>query len=155
MTKLSEEQLKLAIDGLDLSMIVNKMISDQGWTCKDAEKACQLYRNFLFLSAKYPEKRLPPSEDVDEVWHNHVLATKKYMAECDAIFGKYMHHYPYFGIDKKTDLTDLGNAFMETQRLHKEEFGEYIYEIRGWGKKLASCLRMLCKVEGRPARPNI
>ena len=148
----SEEQLKNAIVSLEFSMIINKMVSHQGWTRSDAGEACQLYRNFLFLSAKYPEKRLPPSEDVDEFWHNHILDTRKYIADCNAVFGEYFHHYPYFGIDKKTNFSDLGSAFSEVQHLHHEEFGDYIYEIRGQWEKLVSVFKQFCKVGGRPPR---
>lgn len=154
MTK-SVEQLKQTIENLDLSMIINKMVSHQGWSRKDAEEASQLYRNFLFLSVKYPEKSLPPSEEIDEFWHNHILDTKKYVIDCDLVFGKYLHHYPYFGIDGKTNMGDLGGAFSETQRLHHETFGEYVYEIRGRCKKLASFFRRLCKVDGRPQRATV
>lgn len=117
------------------------MVSHQGWSRKDAEEVCRLYRNFLFLSAKYPDKRLPPSEDVDEFWHNHILDTQKYRLESEAIFGRYFDHYPYFGIDEKTNMNDLSCAFSETQRLHQEEFGEPIYEIRCRFKRLVSFLK--------------
>ncbi len=148
MTK-SEEQLKQTIGNLDFSMIISKMVSHQGWSRKDAEEVSQLYRNFLFLSAKYSDKRLPPSGDIDEFWHNHILDTEKYAQDCDAIFGRFFHHYPYFGIDEKTNQTDLGDAFSDVQRFHHLEFGDYIYEIRGWRKKLASSLKLLLKIAGR------
>lgn len=140
MTK-SIEQIRETIENLDFSMIIGKMVSHQGWSRKDAEETCRLYRNFLFLSAKYPDKRLPPSEDVDEFWHNHILDTRKYRPECEAIFGRYFDHYPYFGIDEKSNMNDLDCAFSETQRLHQEEFGQPIYEIRGRFKKLVSFLK--------------
>lgn len=134
------------IMNLDFSMIINKMVSHQGWSKKDAEEVCRLYKNYLFLCVKYPDQSLPPSEDVDEFWHNHVLDTIKYRKDCDILFGKYRDHYPYFGIDGKTSMQDLSNAFDITQKLHMEEFGEYIYEIRSPLKKLISNIQMFARL---------
>lgn len=124
------EKTKQAIENLDFSMIINKMVAHQGWDLDEAEEACRLYRNWLFLTAKYPGKALPPSEDIDEFWHNHILDTKKYRTDCQAVFGEFRDHYPYFGIDGTTTMVDLKDAFEETNRLHFEEFGDYIYEVR-------------------------
>jgi hypothetical protein len=144
MTQLSDIELKEAVSAVDFSMIINKMVAHQGWNHDDANEVCRLYRNWLFLSIKYPDKSLPPSEDVDEFWHNHILDTKKYRVDCDMLFGKYLDHYPYFGIDATSTMTDLGNAFADTQALHFAEFGEYIYEVRNQPvKRLVSFLKRL------------
>jgi hypothetical protein len=136
---------KSVINSADFSMIVDKMVNHQGWYRRDAEEVSRLYRNYLFLCVKYPQYNLPPSEDVDEFWHNHVLDTKKYRKDCDEIFGKYRDHYPYFGIDGKTTIRDLSDAFDITQKLHMEEFGECIYEIRSPLKKLASSVKLFAR----------
>ena len=107
------------------------MVSHQKWKRFEAEKACALYRNFLYLNVKYPDEGpLPPSEDIDEFWHNHILDTKKYINDCQQIFGEYFHHYPYLGFDEKTNMKDLKNFFQRTQDLHFKEFGEYISKVR-------------------------
>lgn len=107
------------------------MVSHQKWRRHEAEKACELYRNFLYLNVKYPEcAPLPPSDDVDEFWHNHILDTKKYAQDCQMIFGKYLHHYPYLGIDENSTMEDLKRYFQKTQELHFKEFGEYIYKVK-------------------------
>jgi len=129
---LSLEEAKQYIYSIDFSMIVNKMIKHQGWQKNEAETVCALYRNFLFLNKKYQDQhgQLPPSEEVDEFWHNHILDTEKYRRDCQVIFGRYIDHYPYFGIDSKSTLKDLDEAFKSTQQLHKQEFGDYIYMVR-------------------------
>lgn len=124
------EKIKKYIDEIDFSMIIDKMVKHQKWRRSDAEAVCQLYRNFLFLQKKYGDKHsLPPSEEVDEFWHNHILDTKKYRHDCEMIFGRYNDHYPYFGIDDKTNLNDLNNAFEEMQKLHQLEFGYPVERI--------------------------
>lgn len=119
------------IRNIDFSMIIEKMVVHRGWRREDAQEACRLYRNFLILVIKYPDKTLPPSEDIDEFWHYHILDSKKYRDDCKTLFGGHLDHYPYIGIDGKTEMSDASNTFEEVQRLHFEEFGEYIYEVRG------------------------
>lgn len=124
------EEMKKYIDGLDLSMIANNMILKLGWLPSEVKEACQLYKNFLFLKFKYPNETLAPSEDIDEFWHNHILDTQRYRQDCEKIFGRYLDHYPYFGIDGQTTLDDLDAAFATTQRLHVEVFGLPIVSVR-------------------------
>ncbi|EKD45039.1 MAG: hypothetical protein ACD_70C00107G0011 [uncultured bacterium] len=126
------DEAKAYIDAIDFSMVVDKIVSTKGWKKSDVLKIGELYKHFLYLNKKYTNSclSLPPSEEVDEFWHNHILDTKKYHTDCDKIFGAYLHHYPYFGIDGKTTRNDLDNAFEKTQALHFQEFGDYIYNVR-------------------------
>lgn len=133
------------ISALDLSSVIQNMVAREGWSLKDALAVAGLYRNYLYLLAKYPDKSLPPSEDVDEFWHMHILDTQKYRADCDAMFGRYIDHNPQTSTSGLAGISDLNAAFQETQALHCEEFGEYIYQIRGPFKKLASMCRKLKK----------
>ncbi len=118
------------INNLDLSMIANTMVIKLGWLKSEVDEACALYRNFLFLIYKYPDQKIVPSEDIDEVWHNHILDTRKYKVDCEKIFGRYLDHYPYFGMDGITTLEDLSVAFAETQKVHIQEFGYPIFSVR-------------------------
>ena len=126
------EEAKKYIDEIDFSMVVDKIVSTKGWKKRDVLKICELYRHFLFLRKKYNDDnlQLPPSEEIDEFWHNHILDTQKYIPDCERIFGRYLHHYPYFGIDGKTDRNDLNAAFEKVQELHHKEYGDYIYNVR-------------------------
>lgn len=143
MNNLSTHKTRQLIDNMDFSMIINKLVSHQGWSQQNAKEICNLYKNYLFLSAKYPEKMLPPSEEVDEFWHAHILDTHKYHDDCNQIFRHYLHHYPYFGIDGHSSMADNEIAFSETQSLYFSEFGEYIYEVRTPFQKLISLGRII------------
>ena len=115
---------------LDFTKLKFKLIL-LGWKPQQADAGIRQYRNILLLWLKYgDETTLPPSEDIDEIWHNHILDTKKYQADCDFLFGKFLHHYPYFGIDDQTDRNDLNNAFANTKRLYIKEFGEPLLNVR-------------------------
>lgn len=126
------EESKGYIDSIDFSMIVDKIVKTKGWKKKHVLQICELYRHFLFLKKKYgmDDVTLPPSEEIDEFWHTHILDTKKYRYDCEQIFGFYLDHYPYLGIDGKTSWDDLQRFFETTQELHHKEFGSYIPDVR-------------------------
>lgn len=127
----SLEEAKNYIDNLDFSMIIKKMVLMDRWSHKEAANTLQLYKNFLFLKKKYgADHKIPPSLDIDEFWHYHILDTEKYHQDCKAIFGSYLDHYPYFGIDSTSNKVDLAQAFDVTQRLHMQEFGFMITGTR-------------------------
>jgi hypothetical protein len=126
------------IEQMDFSTILQKMTRYDGWYRRDAQTTCQLYRNFLFLTKKYPQHHpLPPSKEIDEFWHYHILDTRRYQQDCKRLFGCYLHHYPYFGIDENTNWDDLVQAFETTQHLHKQEFGYRIPKVKSiWARIL-------------------
>lgn len=117
------EAAKNYIYSINFEDIIKKMVDFEGWTLRDANETCFHYRNFLFLKKKYWHKPLTPSNDLDNFWHNHILDTKKYTEDCEAIFGEYLHHNPYFGIDEKTDQDDLKKSLKNTLEMYFNEFG--------------------------------
>ena len=75
------------INSIDFSNIIRKMVQHQGWRQKDAIAVSQMYRHFLCLHKKYGgQHTLPPSEEIDAFWHNHILDTQQYRKDCQAIF---------------------------------------------------------------------
>ena len=65
---------------------------------------------------------------IDEVWHQHILDTNAYAEDCERIFGHFLHHYPYFGMEGEEDQAKLQSCFEETQGIWVEEFGEPMFE---------------------------
>lgn len=127
---------------LDLSNICAKLSRVFHWEQHHVEKICKMYRNHLYLVRKYgAEFQLPPSEDIDEFWHQHILDTKQYKIDCNRIFGKYLDHYPYFGIDNTSCVDDLYSAYTRTLELYRTEFGEPIFQIRSKWHKLKAFLK--------------
>jgi|SRR5579871_6061091 len=133
------------IQTLDFSQIIDKLVDHMGWARGHAVEAAELYKKFLFLQRKYGHLyTLPPSEDIDEFWHMHILDTKRYRKDCEVIFGRILEHYPYLGIDESTNFEDLERAFGKTHELFALEFNkERIQEIRGTWAKLIAFLRYL------------
>lgn len=108
------------------------MVKRQGWLRRDALVVCEMYRHYLYLRRKYANQgRLPPSEDIDEFWHAHILDTKAYREDCRVIFGEYLDHYPYFGIDQNSTEEEVNASFEAMQRLYAAEFdGAELYQVR-------------------------
>lgn len=130
----SMASLVQAILDLDFEPQKRKFVEDPdfvGWTNENIEFAELLYKNFLFLRLKYPdEKHMAPSRDIDDFWHGHILDTHRYTDDCLRIFGRMMHHNPFFGIGSAEAELELTDTFENTQRLHTKEFGNKIYEVR-------------------------
>lgn len=123
--------IKEYIYSVNLDPVVTRLVKIDGWKRKHALAACKQYRDFIFLRKKYGHQyELPPSVEMDEVWHAHVLHTKDYFTFCDTIFGEYLHHNPHLEGGTYT-LKDLQQLFeKETDRLYLKEFGDHIYAIR-------------------------
>jgi hypothetical protein len=116
------------IDELDLSMVKMKLClpiekEGKGWTSERVDIVELWYRRFLKLCA-VRSKDLVPTKLVDEMWHAHILDTRKYHADCQAIFGHYLHHFPYFGIRGEEDRRNEERSFQSTLALFEEFFGE-------------------------------
>ena len=116
----------------DLQPVLTRLVQIEKWSNKDALEAIKQYRNYLFLRRKYPGQNLPPSRDVDEAWHAHVLHTKDYRAFCKLAFSheedQYLDHHPHLA--KEGSLEKLSGFFEKTQTLYCAEFGEYMYKIQ-------------------------
>ena len=87
---------KRHIGQLELASIRLKLILKLGWSSEKAHQVELEYRRFLYaLSHKREEDVIsPPSTDVDEFWHEHILDTRKYRRDCELIFGHYVDHTP-------------------------------------------------------------
>ncbi len=126
------ENAKQLIYAINLDPVIDRLVKVDKWTKQQAIDAIKQYRNYLFLKRKYGETyAFPPSHDIDEVWHAHVLHTKDYFDFCEKAFGTYLHHHPHHGSNNELTEEDISFAFEnETQRLYFNEFGEYIESIQ-------------------------
>jgi hypothetical protein len=127
-TSLTDEQVCAAerIDTLDLEPIVVKLIHPEpGQTAMTLAQADQLiaaYRCFLKLCAWYPAEDIVPSKAIDQAWHTHILDTGKYAADSSAVFGYFLHHFPYFGMRGADDVTAWQAAYDRTRDLFGQHF---------------------------------
>src|SRR2546427_762611 len=129
LTDRSVEQVIAAINALDLESVKVRAMDPElgeGWTREYAEGIERGYRTYLTMLAKYPDhaEDILLSKDVDEFWHTHILQTIKYTEDCEAVFGKYLHHAPHVGEVTSADK-EKRIAFAEkTRHLYQREFGD-------------------------------
>lgn len=97
--------------------------SGEGWSALRADAVETEYRRFLFLMKKYPDAEASPTVDVDTFWHYHILDTMKYARDCEAVFGYFLHHYPYVGIGADADEGDHAAAGERMRAIYEAEFG--------------------------------
>jgi ubiquitin len=84
------------INGLDLTALEARVAESVG-NEKKAQRLVAEYRRFLELKVALRDlecELLSPSVEVDDVWHSHVLDTRRYPADCAAICGSTIHHDP-------------------------------------------------------------
>lgn len=115
------EPIQRKVTLLDLSPITSKLKAKERWGQKRLQKAELEYRQLLVLFGKYPGETFAPfSEDCDLVWHYHIQHTAKYQADCEYLFGRFIHHNPELtltpGAQEKADE--------RSRELRKQEFGD-------------------------------
>jgi hypothetical protein len=114
------------LESLDLTLIAYKLMHPgygQGWTRQQVDRAIVNYKRFLLLLYLYPNSAIVPTQEIDQVWHQHILDTRKYAQDCQWLFGYFLHHYPYFGMESDSEQYVIETAFSRTQTLFAQHFG--------------------------------
>jgi hypothetical protein len=103
------------------------------------------YRKFLALQLMYPDADIVPCKIVDEMWHRHILDTAAYREDCEAIFGRFLDHFPYFGMRGEEDAEALNDAYADTLERYREAFGEPPADTWITLDASSKCKRTACK----------
>lgn len=114
------------LESLDLTLIAYKLMHPsygQGWTYQQVDRAIANYKRFLLLLYLYPNSVIVPTQEIDQVWHQHILDTRKYAEDCQRLFGYFVHHSPYFGMESDSAQYVIETAFSRTQKLFAQHFG--------------------------------
>jgi len=101
---------------LDLEPIAFKACVDEGWSLSEVDANEASYRQWLQLIRDNPGKLLAPTAVIDSFWHHHILDTRKYMRDCESLFGRYIHHFPYSGVRSEDD------AAIQAERLERTKY---------------------------------
>lgn len=116
--KRTPKQVRNAIQRLDLDEIVGKGMVLHGWRRARAREADLWYRNFLWLCYKHGAPLAAIGKDADDLWHLHILDTRKYAADCRSVFGRFLNHHPLYGEPTAQDRA----VFARTKELYRREF---------------------------------
>lgn len=130
------------IAGMDLRLIKLKLMDPRegpGWSKEDTDRVETQYRKWLYLVLVHPNEEIVPTQEIDEFWHQHILDTRAYFADTEAIFGHYLHHFPYFGVRSEEDRAALARAFDRTQSLYLQTFNEPMVAACTNGSKCKEC----------------
>jgi hypothetical protein len=130
-----------AIEALDLEPIKTKLMhvaSGEGWSRAKVDALDVEYRRFLYLMHAFPQEETAPTVDVDTFWHYHILDTMKYAADCQAVFGYFMHHYPYVGLDTAEEAGMEARGGERMRELYEQTFGESYIRAEAYGPALAA-----------------
>ena len=76
------------VSQLDFTMLKRKLMEERAWTSEFCEDVESLYRQFLALNARYPDRKICPTGPVDAFWHGHILDTRAYERDCMLVFGE-------------------------------------------------------------------
>jgi hypothetical protein len=138
----------LFISRYNFSSLERKLIK-KGWLIREARETLEQYKKYMLLKKKYfHQYQLPPSIEIDEVWHIHILDTQEYFNFCFGLFGFYLHHCPEIKTSAGQELTkdEVLILYREhTQKLYLEEFGEPIFTVRrGFLAKILDLTLVFC-----------
>ena len=111
------------LDDPSISLTFTDRLSrENGWEIEYSIRAIEEYKRFIFLLC-VSEHPLTPSDQVDQVWHLHLLYTHSYWIEfCQNTINKQIHHGPTKGGQKESDkYTDWYN---QTKQFYQQIFNQ-------------------------------
>ncbi len=80
-----------------------------------------VYRRFMVLKGLYADEIITPPREVDKFWHYHILDTMAYAADCEATFGRFIHHIPD-DPNKPLDYASKHECYIRMYQLYVENF---------------------------------
>jgi hypothetical protein len=92
------------------------------WSQERANAVETEYRRFLYLMKTFPAMETAPLEDVDTFWHYHIFDTMKYARDCEQVFGYFLHHYPYLGMEGEDGMPVQQQAGERMRELYESTF---------------------------------
>lgn len=109
----------VALDLLRLEFPVQQLppVIAQTWALAQRE-----YQRFLSLKLWYPDQLLVPERLALQVWHAHILDTRAYRTDCDAVFGRMLDYFPYLAYGGPSDVRELHCAQHRYQQLYGQYF---------------------------------
>ncbi len=119
--KLWNEIKSFELDEPEISLsFTDRLARENGWTIEYSTRAIIEYKKFIFLLtiSNHP---LTPSDQVDQVWHLHLLYTQSYWEDfCENVIKQKIHHGPTKG--GEIEKTKYTNWYEKTKELYFETF---------------------------------
>ncbi|MBD2773903.1 hypothetical protein [Iningainema tapete] len=96
--KLYQRIQQFSLDEIDAKLsFTQRLARDNNWTTEYAQRVIEEYKKFAFL-AVVADHPVTPSDQVDQVWHLHLLYTRSYWEYfCPHVLQMPLHHNPTKG----------------------------------------------------------
>jgi hypothetical protein len=107
-----------------------KLQKEHGWSEDYTTLCVNEYAKFLHLHVTYPEGKIVPGRQLDNVWHVHILHTKEYADFCEKFLHGFLHHTP------KDLSSNEVNDMQHTLDLYEQCFG-YKAPVMFWTEEPA------------------
>lgn len=114
------------LNSLDFGPLAYKLMNPEdrpGLSLEQTTDAITKYKGFLFLTHNAQGKPVSPSRYIDYVWHTHLQDTELYLTQTATLYGRQLHHFPYFGKRGAADEKDLLAAAEYTKEQARAYFG--------------------------------
>jgi uncharacterized protein (TIGR04222 family) len=103
-------------------IFVTRLARDNSWARAYAERVCAEYKRFVFL-ALTAEHPCTPSDEVDQVWHLHLVHTRAYWQRfCSDVLREPLHHGPTRG--GREEASKFRKLYEATKASYRAAFGE-------------------------------
>jgi len=100
----------------------DRLAKENGWTHEFSQRVIIEYKRFIFLIVA-SNQPLTPSDEVDQVWHLHLLYTQSYWKEmCGQILKREIHHGPTKG--GQSEASKFSDWYLRTIKLYQFYFKE-------------------------------
>lgn len=113
------DNLAAKISQIDLNRIHENLRRKERWSDQKIKQNTSEYRKFLYLLGKHGGILVPWTDDMDTVWHYHMLDSKLYRKHCEELFGRYIDHDPLLSNSE----SEHRQSFERTKQLYIQEFG--------------------------------
>lgn len=98
-----------------------RLAQENNWSYPYALRVIEEYKKFVFLAMTL-EHKVTPSDEVDQVWHLHMIYTREYWEEFHTILPRKLHHGPTKG--GTTEDIKYDDWYSKTKESYEKVFGE-------------------------------
>jgi hypothetical protein len=108
------EILNFEIDNPESTFtFTDRLCRENNWSMEYSLRAVLEYKKFMFLICISTNPQTP-SDQVDQVWHLHLIYTQSYWLEfCTKVLKKEIHHGPTKGVEERSLFKDLYSSTLE------------------------------------------
>lgn len=108
-------------DALSSFTFTDRLARENNWSLEYSHRAVFEYKKFIFLIV-ISDFSQTPSDQIDQVWHLHLLYTKSYWIDfCKHTLNRHIHHGPTKGAEQRGLFK---TQYSRTLKFYEKTFGE-------------------------------